>query len=76
MHAYSKPLGSVTVRSGRISGFTKISMARAVPVLPCCQPRHIGYQTLSLSGIAKSKTLTSLFYSALTILQPCVYTET
>ena len=34
MHAYSKPLGRVTLRSGRILGFTKISMAMAIPAIP------------------------------------------
>ena len=34
VHAYSKPLGSVTAWSSRISGFTKIGMAMAIPAKP------------------------------------------
>ena len=34
MHAYSKSLGSVTVRSSRISDFTKIGVAMALPAIP------------------------------------------
>ena len=34
MHAYSKPLGSVTVMCSRISDFTKIGMAMAIPAIP------------------------------------------
>ena len=34
MHAYSKPLGNVTARSSRISDFTKIGMAMAIPAIP------------------------------------------
>ena len=34
MHAYSKPLGNVTARSSRISDFTKIGMATAIPAIP------------------------------------------
>ena len=34
MHAYSKSLGSLTVRFSRISDFTKIDMAMAIPAIP------------------------------------------
>ena len=34
MDVYSKSLGSVTVRSGRISGFTKLGMAMTLPGMP------------------------------------------
>ena len=44
MHAYSKPLGSVTTRSSRISDFTKVGMAMAIPSIPLLQALNIqGY---------------------------------
>ena len=76
MHVYSKSLGSVTVRSGRISRFTKLGMAMTILGMPLSPA--FGYQTvafiayISLSMVVKSKTLTLLFYSAWKILQPCV----
>ena len=54
MHAYSKPLGSVTARSSRISYFTKIGMAMDIQGYGVQFYR--GY--FSLSMVAKSKTLT------------------
>ena len=34
MHVYSKSLGSVTVKSSEILGFTKVGMAIATPAIP------------------------------------------
>ena len=66
MHAYSKPLGSVTARSSRISYFTNIGMAMAIPailLLPALdiQGLIMGYTFIgyfSLYIVAKSKKLT------------------
>ena len=33
MHAYRKPLGGVTVRSNRLSDFTKVGMVVATPAI-------------------------------------------
>ena len=59
MHAYySKPLGSVTVRSSRMSDFKKIGMATAIPaihLLPALDYRDMGYTFIgyiSLSMVA------------------------
>ena len=44
MYAYIKPLGSVTARSSRISDFTKIGMAMAIPAIPLLPALNIqGY---------------------------------
>ena len=63
MHAYKKPLGSVTARSSRISDFTKIGMAMAIPAIPLLPALDIeGYGVdfyrIFLPMVAKSKTLT------------------
>ena len=58
MHAYSKPLGSVTVRSSRISDFTKIDMVMAIPAIPLLAALDIKGYEVPLSVVAKSKTLT------------------
>ena len=64
MYAYIKPLGSVTARSSRISNFTKIGMAMAIPAVPLLPALNIqGYGVhfllgyFSLCMVAKSKTL-------------------
>ena len=61
MHAYSKPLGSVTVKSSRISDFTSIGVAMAIPAIPLLPALDIqgyGVRYFSLSMVTKSKTLT------------------
>ena len=63
MQAYSKLFGSVTVRSSRISDFTKTGMAMAIPVIPLVpaldiQRYGVHFYRIFLSIIPKSKILT------------------
>ena len=51
MCVYSKLLGSVTVRSSRILGFTKIGMAIATPAIPLLPALDIQAYGIQFYGI-------------------------